>query len=391
MKLLHTSDWHLGHILYDFDRFEEQAAMLDDIIGIARRETPDVFLLCGDVFDCARPSNRIYRLFVDKIEKLHTACPDMPIIITAGNHDSASHHELFRTPWLKQNIHLLGTLPDDDSSDAEKFIITIPQKGIIVATPYVNQRFTGNDFFKSLIEHANRLNTGGLPVVLMAHTAVSGCDAAGHTDATPDMIGNIECRSLADLGEGYDYAALGHIHRAQWLTGHRARYCGTPLPVSFDERAPHGISMVEINAHGSEPQLRHIDIAPQRPLVNIPSLGFTTIGRALELLADFPADIPAYIRLNISQPEPPGADAPLKARSALADKAADFCVLNYKSSATDDDNNRFNSSMTVDEFIEATPADIARRFAAGRGYNFDDDFAPLFAEVTANIDEENRQ
>lgn len=110
IKLLHTSDWHLGHALYGYDRSEEQADMLRQMREIVERERPDVFLISGDVYHTAQPSAAVQKMFAEAMVALHAVHPEMHIVVTAGNHDSASRHEIFRTPWLSINVHALGTV-----------------------------------------------------------------------------------------------------------------------------------------------------------------------------------------------------------------------------------------------------------------------------------------
>ena len=83
MKLLHTSDWHLGHTLYNYDRQYEQQCMLNQIVDIVRSEHPDVFLLCGDVYHTAQPSAAVQRMFADTMSAIHDACPEMNIFVIA--------------------------------------------------------------------------------------------------------------------------------------------------------------------------------------------------------------------------------------------------------------------------------------------------------------------
>ena len=110
MKILHTSDWHLGHVLYNNDRGEEQQSMLEQIISIVQDHKPDVFLIAGDIYHTSQPSSSIQTLFANSIMSLHNANPKMQIIITAGNHDSAIKHEIFRQPWQALNVHTIGSI-----------------------------------------------------------------------------------------------------------------------------------------------------------------------------------------------------------------------------------------------------------------------------------------
>ena len=82
MKILHTSDWHLGHTLYNYDRTEEQLAMLSQMVHIVERERPDVFLLCGDVYHTSQPSASVQTMMAEALVRIHAANPLMTIVVT---------------------------------------------------------------------------------------------------------------------------------------------------------------------------------------------------------------------------------------------------------------------------------------------------------------------
>ena len=130
MKILHTSDWHLGHTLYNYDRTEEQQAMLEQMVGIVQTHQPDVFLLCGDVYHTPQPSAAIQTMLTDAMVRIHEACPQMTIVMTAGNHDSGSKHEIFRTPWRALKVYAIGQLERDN---IDEHIIEVPGKGFVIA------------------------------------------------------------------------------------------------------------------------------------------------------------------------------------------------------------------------------------------------------------------
>ena len=99
MRIIHTSDWHLGHILYGYDRSREQRNMLGQIEEIVGKEKPDALVVSGDVYHTGQPSAAVQKMFTEAVMRLHEACPGMEIVITAGNHDSASKHEVSRILW----------------------------------------------------------------------------------------------------------------------------------------------------------------------------------------------------------------------------------------------------------------------------------------------------
>lgn len=381
MKILHTSDWHLGHALYNYDRTEEQVAMLLQTIEIVKSEKPDLFLLSGDIYHTAQPSSAVQTLFTEAIVQIHDANPNMSIIITAGNHDSGSKHEIFRTPWQALKVYSIGNL---DKDNPESHIIEIPNIAYVIAIPYSYERSIPHGFFKNLLLEVEEKNIAQLPVIMMAHTTISGCDFKGHDHSTELSVGGIDSLEVAELGEGYDYLALGHIHHEQWIRGshHHIRYSGSPLPVNFDENYEHSVSIVTIEKHGAEPQLKKIAINNPHPLVTLPTDGFVSWEEGKRLLENFPDDIPAYIRLNIEIDDFLPTEATQEAVNLTKGKNCRFCLIHTQRKQKPKGSAKV---MTVQEFQAESPIDIARRFAEDSGIEFDEDLTEMFEEIANQL------
>ena len=386
MKILHTSDWHLGHVLYGHDRTEEQQAMLDQMVHIVEEQQPDVFLLCGDVFHTAQPSNATQTMLSDALMKIHEANPQMVIVMTAGNHDSPTKHVIFQKPWRALNVYAIGQLKKEH---LEEHIIEIPGKGFIIAIPHVNEQLLPEGFFQQLLDKAAERNTEGLPVVMTAHTTVKGCAYKGHEQATELTVGGIDAIQLEQLGEGYDYLALGHIHHGQFVDPdkHYARYSGTPLPISFDENFSHSISIVEIDKHGAIPTMTAIEIHNPHPLVTLPEEGFAPWETTKKLLEEYPDNDPSYIRLNLEIEDFLPVEASAEAAKLAEGKQCRFCTLNFKKK---DDNQTEAPGLTVQEFQAEKPIEIAKQYAAYEGTNFDEEMTELFNEVLNMVENDAR-
>ena len=386
MKILHTSDWHLGHTLYNYDRTEEQRAMLEQMVSIVEEQKPDVFLLCGDVYHTPQPSAAVQTMLSDGLVKIHEANPQMTIVMTAGNHDSGTKHEIFQTPWKALKVYAIGQL---EREDLDEHIVEVPGKGWIVAVPYANERNIPEGFFQQLLDRVAERNNENLPVVMTAHTTVKGCDFTGHDHATEYNVGGIDSLELEEMGEGYDYLALGHIHHGQFVHSgkHNVRYSGTPLPVSFDENFTHSVSIVEIGQHGETPAVKEIEIQNPHPLVTLPTDGLATWEEAKELLSKFPGDIPAYIRLNVEIKDFLPVEANAEATSLAEGKKCLFCCINAKRKAVRQDDVQV---LTVQEFQEEKPIEIAKRYAEYEGISFDEEMQAMFNEVMDMVAEESR-
>lgn len=385
MKILHTSDWHLGHSLYNYDRMEEHRDMLHQMTDIVHEHKPDVFLICGDVYHTAQPSSAVQTMLMEALVEIKDANPGMAIVVTAGNHDSGSKLDIFRSPWRILKVHTVGTL---NKEDIDEHIIEIPDKGFIVAVPYCHERNIPDNFFQSIMDVVRERNSGNLPVVLTAHTTVKGCDFSGHDNSSEFMVGGIDSLEIKELGEGYDYLALGHIHHAQFVhTGkHNVRYSGSPIAVSFDENYPHSVSMVEIGNHDETPKVETIEIINPRPLVTLPTEGMATWQDAKKMLKAFPDDIPAYIRLNVEIEDFLPAEAYSEAQRLADGKKCRVCHINAKRRKQETTDVK---TITVQEFQSESPIQIARRYADDIGIEFDDEMQQLFNETLRLIYSDN--
>ncbi|MBP5365963.1 MAG: exonuclease SbcCD subunit D C-terminal domain-containing protein [Bacteroidales bacterium] len=384
MKILHTSDWHLGHTLYGHDRTEEQIAMLEQMVGIVGREKPDVFLLCGDVYHTSQPSAAVQTMLTKALMRIRVANPAMAIIAIAGNHDSSSKHEIFREAWSELNVYTIGTI---DAENIDNHIIEIKDKGFVVAVPYCFERNIPEGFHQQLLDAVTTRNTNNLPVIMVAHTTISGCDFSGNEKGTEYTVGGIDSVDLGKMGHGYDYLALGHIHRPQFVDKEKhVRYSGTPLAVSFDERFEHTVSLVEISARGQQPEVTKVPVSNPRNLVNLPANGAEPWDEALALLKRFPSDEQAYIRLNVEVEDVLPTDAFATAAALTTDKKCTLCHINAVRKAQQQTQTQ---RLTIEEFKEQKPIDIANRYATDKGIELDTDIRALFDDVVRLVENEN--
>lgn len=402
MKIIHTSDWHLGHTLYEHERTEEHAAFLAQLRDIVEVERPDALLVSGDIYDRTNPSTSVQKMYYRALLEMHRACPEMTIVVTAGNHDSKSMLELGRELWLMAGVRVVGQPERKDGNvDLDRHIIGVEDaggemKGYVVAVPHIfDQNYplmedTGTKemrrevFFRALQEKVSVVNTDRLPVVMMAHLTVTNCSCEGHD---PDVIGGISEVDLDELGTGYDYIALGHIHYPQTMKGNGvvARYSGSPVPVNFDETYPHSVSVVTLEK-GCEPEIREIRIRNVRPMLTVPAMpsGF---GEALEGISEIADDEECYVRLNILLTEPMPADYMERIAGALKGKRAAYCyckITRPEVEAVAD-----GTAVTYDEFRELSPIDVARRFYKSKfGTEMPERMSEMIGEAVKRYDGE---
>ncbi len=313
MKILHTSDWHLGDALYNIERTKEHEAFLQQLKEIVSGQKPDVLVISGDVFDSPQPSLAAQRLYNRMMIEIAQSNPETMIVVTAGNHDSASKMELNSELWDKAlGVKVISKIMKSTEApfDWERHIVEITGKGYVVAVPYASgdlyPEVDGDDgtepvtkFHQRLLDMVSERNTENLPVVMMDHIAVANCDAAGHDLSRERLI----FEDLSLLGQGYDYLALGHIHKPQTLAHDktrtsRARYCGSPVPVSFDEDYDHSVTVVSIEKHGQVPRIDTIPVRNVMPLYNLPKKA-GNLEDVLAAIDAIPAGARGYARVNI--------------------------------------------------------------------------------------------
>ena len=306
MRIIHTADLHLGQIMYqDYSRDDEHDHFFAQLESWCLDYRPDALVVSGDIFDIQQPGAAVKRRFNEYFVHLHNLLPDMAIVITAGNHDSASRIHADNAVWSLGNVKLVGIPPASDSLSRPDgwqldYIVQLPQ-GFIVAMPFTLG--SRQDIVQSILDYVSQLNSGLKPVVLMGHLAVTGTDFTGHNVD----IGHLQTVNPDDLGRGFDYMALGHIHRPQTLgyPGEHEpistypagviRYSGSPLHVSCDEKYPHTVSLVDIDCHGGNVTLTRLRIDEKHHFYELPLNGHaSSADEALASLLQFALDHPSF-------------------------------------------------------------------------------------------------
>lgn len=384
MKLLHTSDWHIGHELYGYDRADDFRDIARQIADIVATEQPDAMLVSGDIFHTANPSAAAQSILGRALVDIGSRHPSMPVILTAGNHDGASRLEAFSEPMRKAGIIIVGNAPR--SEDADEWMdrqLVEAGGGYILPVPYMLSSRYRDTFLDALKRLADRLPEGR-PLVVAAHTTVAGCDFAGHNDADEHIVGGIESITPEAAGAGIaDYVALGHIHRRQAVRGSHGRACysGSPLAVSFDEQYTHSVSVVEITERGSVPVVRTIPLEQRRPLLTLGGADGTTWKEMLLQLKRLKKEPPprgAFFRLNVvvdnGETLPPDADS--IASALIAEAEGNFCLINgiirKREGAAG------QTRMSLQLFRSMAPADIAAAYAQRVGRRLTEPMLRLF-------------
>ncbi|MCR4658797.1 MAG: exonuclease subunit SbcD [Bacteroidales bacterium] len=399
MKILHTSDWHFGHLLYGYDRLGEHRSFVEQLINLTASEQPDAILVSGDIFDTGMPSVPAQQLYTEALIGLHNASPHTMTVITAGNHDSPSRLEVYRRVWAAHNVNVIGTLgrTHNGEIDWQRHILPVADKGYVVALPHIYQQNYPvaesadrlSAFYRNLQAKVEILNVNNLPIILMAHTAVHGCNLAGHRRMQEDSIGSIEYIDLETFGTVYDYIALGHIHHPQTLQGETtARYSGSPVAVSFDENYEHSVTIATIE-RGKKPKITTHVIDTQHPLLTIPSSP-QPFEQALEALSNIDNNCEAYIRLNVLSNNGLPADYNERITLSITGKKCRYCTTNITRLETEH-NELKQSTLTPDEFKQLNVGDVAKQYLDSKGIDLElqQRFIKMIAETGKKLSNED--
>lgn len=259
MKILHTSDWHLGKKLYRISRIKEQKLFLNWLIDYIINEEIDVLLISGDIFDVPTPPNEALKLYFNFLKNL-TQKREIPIYIIGGNHDSANFIEA-PAPFLElSNIRVVGNLQELATEKYDTFIHTLKIKEETVSIalfPYFRTHEIyniakawnidiENGLMPAIDEILNRMaNRCEGKKILMSHHLFGSYEEAGSEQGLNlSGIDSIPTSSLSP----FDYVALGHIHKAQTVRKSEpiVHYSGSPMAFRFSETTQKEIAIVEI-------------------------------------------------------------------------------------------------------------------------------------------------
>lgn len=258
-RILHTSDWHLGNTLKDKDRTEEFEKFLNWLIEILKEEQVDALIVAGDIFDVANPSHRIQEIYYRFLARVSlSGCSQ--VVIISGNHDSGLLLDAPKNLLSTISIHVVGSVCKGDLSNE---IIELKNKNdevemIVCAVPYLREaalrdvapKDIDRDIAKLVVEGTRAhyqavfdlasqkkqmLENTNIPIVAMGHLFAANV-SGGKDEGIRDVVGNLGLIEVDVFPEGFDYVALGHIHRAQKVGGlNHIRYSGAPLLMGFDE------------------------------------------------------------------------------------------------------------------------------------------------------------
>jgi exonuclease SbcD len=271
MRILHTSDWHLGQHFMMKSREAEHFAFLNWLIELVESQSIDVVIVAGDIFDTASPPSYARKLYSDFIVKLQkVTCKHL--VIVSGNHDSVAVLNESKSLLQALNVSVLAGLSDNlnehlitvnDKHNNEVIICALPflratdvmssESGSSSSQKQMNLQQGIAQTYQDIYRLALAQNTNEKsPIIATGHLTAVGCSVS---ESVRDIYIGTLTAFPASLFPKFDYIALGHLHRAQKVQkSERIRYCGSPIALSFDE-AKHEKCVLVLDFYGNNNQM----------------------------------------------------------------------------------------------------------------------------------------
>ena len=411
MKIIHTSDWHIGQTLHQYSREEEHKYFFNQLKQIILEEKPDALIVSGDIFDSVLPSVLSQELYYHTLVDFSKLNDDLQIIVVAGNHDSASRLEAPRVLWRAFNVTVVGCLdvysdPDNGKLlfDTSKIQIPITRNEVIVgwvlAVPYIkpgnypsleeNDTFSNRvfSFYNNLKDDLkqNGQYNDNHSIVATGHYTVTGSNIKDK-DKIIGGLESVDASNFSSLTE-IDYWAFGHIHHPQFIGGNiNMRYSGSPFALTFNEDYQHSVSIVNIENHNVEVKIKEIE--PMVPICDFPfkptsyddALPFDNVkNQLLELV-----DKEQYIRLHIKSDMPLTDVENADLLNLFKDKKAKYCGnMIYLPEILENETN--SQIRTLEEFKAISPFELGcREFKRKNNFEMPDEMKEMFRKVCEEV------
>lgn len=254
MRILHTSDWHIGRQLHNVSLLDDQRHALDQIITITDEQDVDVVIVAGDIYDRAVPPAAAVELLDETVNRICNEL-DKQLIVISGNHDSGERLGFGSRQMATSGLHIIGPLWQTPNPVVIKgphgdvAFYGVPYNAPATVRHLHDVELSSHDEAMALLTGKIQAdNTPGRPCVVIAHCYLDGGTSC--ESERPLSIGGADLVS-ADYFKTFTYAALGHLHGPQHKNHEHIRYSGSPLKYSFSEQHHHkGVTLIDIDAQG---------------------------------------------------------------------------------------------------------------------------------------------
>lgn len=376
MIFLHTSDWHLGATGGERDLWDDQKYFIDAICGIVREKRVDAVLLAGDVYDRSVPAAAAIGLYDYAMNRL---CGELgvKVLTIAGNHDSAERLASCAGLLDKAGLYLQGAAQREprvvEFADSQVFFLPwMTEEKIKSLYPEERDGITDlTEAYRVAVNHMREKFIPGKHHLLLSHAFITNAETS-----TSDRAAEIGFATQvpASVFEGFDYVALGHIHKPQQVNPF-IRYSGSPMAYSFgkEERQEKSVTLIDTAAMTQE-------------VVPLPLLHrWTTLTDSYEALlaGEYPEEIrEGYVRLNVTDTAV-GLDMLSRLRQVYPN------ALVVAGKTYDGEDTTITLTMEQLEQMESDPAEVFKSFCREKmGQEATDHFLQLFAQAVEEADAE---
>ena len=342
IRILHTADWHLGQTFFGYDRAGEHEVFLNWLAGEIREREIDALIIAGDVFDVSNPSAASQSQYYHFIYRVTAENPTLQIVIVAGNHDSAARLEAPLPLLQAMRTEVRGVVRKSDDGEIDYDHLTVELKNrdgevelLCMAVPFLRQGdyptvpTEGNPYaegvrelYTQLLQRLWKRRKENQSILAIGHLQAIGSEIAEKDYSERTVIGGLECVSPDAFSEQIAYTALGHIHKAQRVSGREnVRYAGSPIPMSFAEKHyHHGVVEVTFDG-GCAVDIMRVECPRLIPLMSVPNGEPASPEIVLEILKELPVTEGAApyleVKVLLDEPEPMLRQ---EVEEALADK-----------------------------------------------------------------------
>ncbi len=370
MRIIHTSDWHLGISLHNASLIEDQKSFINFLINVVKEQNIDAVMIAGDIFDNSVSSAEAISLYNDAVTGL---CNEIgiPVIISAGNHDGAARLASCNELLKKAGLHIYGKL--------SKEINAVELDNIhIYMLPYFNtdevkslfpdvKISSYSDAMNCILSNIKQNFKPGKKNILMCHCFVSG-SVLSESDRSA-MVGGTSVVP-SEIFDGFDYIALGHLHKAQ-NRGYNARYSGSPLKYSFSE-AGHKKSITILNIN-DKIEIEELDVIPSRETRVIKGTFDEVVN-----LAENDTNRDDYIKVELTD-----RYAGMEAVELFRTYYSNLLNISGKMNETEE------NELTVEELYNLSPDDILEKFYKEvAGNDLTEEQRNLFRDAIAAVENE---
>lgn len=264
MRFIHTSDWHLGKSLKGQSLLDDQAHILNEILKAIDDQKADALIIAGDIYDRSVPPAEAVELLNEVLLKVVER--KVPILCIAGNHDGAKRLNFGSRLFERSQFYLRTLIRADDEpiifndQHGEIYFSLLPyfEPALIRDAFSIEENISFDEAGRIYIDNARSKIPRGTRSIAISHAFITGGE---RSDSETQNVGGADNVNAAHF-DGYNYVALGHLHKPQAMGSNVIRYSGSPLKYSFDEWQHHkGLLSVEVGAKGEA----YIDFLPLTP------------------------------------------------------------------------------------------------------------------------------